>query len=79
MRRKPKNGRRKVRKFLLFTAVILSLTLMTSAVAAWYYLEPYTHSKMDMTLLDIPRVNRPPRILAFEPENRRAWSFFCTP
>ena len=70
MRRKPKNGRRKVRKFLLITAVILSLTLMTSAAAAWHYLEPYTHSKMDMTLLDIPRVNRPPRILAFEPENR---------
>ena len=56
----------------LIVAVILSLLLTCTAGALWVVAEPYSHATLDLTLMEIPRNNRPPLLLAYDSEARIA-------
>ncbi len=65
---------RRARRIIL--SVLLSGVIVAVALAA-YYLAPYANTKMDMSLMDLPAVNRPARLLTYAPALRAERSGPC--
>jgi penicillin-binding protein 1A len=72
MKRHAVKRRRRGRRIVTVVAVTLSFGIVGGAAAVWSAVEPYTHAGLDMTLMDIPRINRPAAMTAFEPSDRAA-------
>ena len=63
--------RRKKGKRILIRVLVGSLFISVAiVVSVLIWLEPYTELEMDMTLMEIPTVNRPAELYVYEPENR---------
>ncbi len=64
------HDRRKRRHILLILLLTFFVLTASAAVAGWILLSPYRGERMDMTLVELPAVNRPATLYAREPAQR---------
>ncbi len=61
--------RRCIGRFLL---ILTAMLLAATATAAGFALYPYASLRMDMALMELPEINRPATVLAYQSANRAA-------